>query len=309
MKNKTTLNVVKNIFKVIVTLGALYWVARKIDFADLQTALVNCNWGFLFLALCSYSVSILIASSRLNSFFKAIKLNLSERYNLRLYQLGLLYNFFLPGGIGGDGYKIYFLKKNHQISGRKVLSAVFFDRLSGLWALAIIICSLIIFMPRLAIPNIVPIAVAVIGTASYYFFLRLLFREFSKKFISTHLKALAAQGFQVITAILILYSLNFDQKFSPYLLVFLVSSLVVIVPSIGGGVGLRELVMIYGATYFQIDQHTSVLVSLFFYIISLLVACSGIYYIFRPQRLGADRLPSAAEVEQEIDKETLEENI
>ncbi|MDR2284622.1 MAG: flippase-like domain-containing protein [Sphingobacterium sp.] len=308
MSNKTTLNVVKNIFKVIVTVGALYWVAQKIDFDDLKNALIDCNWGFLFLALCSYTLSILIASSRLNSFFKAINLRLSERYNLRLYQLGLLYNFFLPGGIGGDGYKIYFLKKNHDISGRKVLSAVFFDRLSGLWALAIIICALVIFMPRLAIPNILPISVAVIGTATYYFFLHLLFRGFSRKFISTHIKALAVQGFQVITAILILYSLNFDEKFSPYLLIFLVSSLVAIVPSIGGGVGLRELVMIYGANYFQIDEHTAVLVSLFFYIISLLVACSGIYYIFRPQRLGADRLPSAAEVEKEIDKETLEEN-
>lgn len=309
MKNKTTLNVVKNIFKVIVTFGALYWVAQKIDFKDLKDALVDCNWGFLFLALCAYTLSILIASSRLNSFFKAIHLKLSERYNLRLYQLGLLYNFFLPGGIGGDGYKIYFLKKNHDVSGRKVLSAVFFDRLSGLWALAIIICALVIFMPRLAIPNILPISVAVIGTASYYFFLHLLFRGFSKKFISTHIKALAVQSFQVITAILILYSLNFDEKFSPYLLIFLVSSLVAIVPSIGGGVGLRELVMIYGANYFQIDEHTAVLVSLFFYIISLLVACSGIYYIFRPQRLGADRLPSVAEVEKEIDKETLDENI
>lgn len=308
MKNKTTLNVVKNISKVIVTAGALYWVARKIDFVDLKDALVDCNWAILFLASCSYTISILVASSRLNSFFKAIKLKLSERYNFRLYQLGLLYNFFLPGGIGGDGYKIYFLKKNHNTSGRKVLSAVFFDRLSGLWALAIIICALIIFMPRLAIPNIFPILVAIVGTGSYYFFLRLFFREFSKKFVSTHVKALAVQGFQVLTAILILYSLNFDEKFSPYLLIFLVSSLVAIVPSIGGGVGLRELVMLYGAKYFQIDEHTAVLVSLFFYIISLLVACSGIYYIFRPQRLGAKRLPSAAEVEKEIDKETSEEN-
>ncbi|TCV20756.1 hypothetical protein EDC17_100199 [Sphingobacterium alimentarium] len=306
MKKNKSLEVLKNIFKVVVTLGALYWVTRKIDFDELKTALVNCNWGYLFLAFCSYAISQLIASSRLNSFFKAIKLFLSERYNFRLYQLGLLYNFFLPGGIGGDGYKVYFLKKEHQIKGRKVLSAVFFDRLSGLWALAIIICGLVVFMPRLAIPNYLTISAAILGTASYYFILHTFFKDFAKRFIPTHIKAIGVQSFQVIAAILILYSLNFQGKFSPYLLIFLASSLVSIIPSIGGGVGLRELVMLYGASYLQINEHTAVLLSLFFYIISLLMASSGIYYIFRPERLGAKQLPSAAEVEEEIEK--IEEN-
>jgi len=306
MKKNKSLEVLKNIFKVVVTLGALYWVTRKIDFNELKTALVNCNWGYLFLAFCSYAISQLIASSRLNSFFKAIKLFLSERYNFRLYQLGLLYNFFLPGGIGGDGYKVYFLKKEHQIKGRKVLSAVFFDRLSGLWALAIIICGLVVFMPRLAIPNYLTISAALLGTASYYFILHTFFKDFAKRFIQTHIKAIGVQSFQVIAAILILYSLNFQGKFSPYLLIFLASSLVSIIPSIGGGVGLRELVMLYGANYLQINEHTAVLLSLFFYIISLLMASSGIYYIFRPERLGAKKLPSAAEVEEEIEK--IEEN-
>lgn len=307
MKKNKTLEITKNIFKVIVTFGALYWVTRKIDFLELKNALIDCDWGFLFLAFCSYAISQLIASSRLNSFFKAIKLFLTERYNFRLYQLGLLYNFFLPGGIGGDGYKVYFLKKEHNIKGRKVLSAVFFDRLSGLWALAMIICGLVIFMPRLAIPNIITISAAIIGTASYYFILNTFFKNFAKKFISTHIKAIGVQSFQVIAAILILYSLNFEDKFSPYLLIFLASSLVSIIPSIGGGVGLRELVMLYGATYLQINEHTAVLLSLFFYIISLVMATSGIYYIFRPERLGAKKLPTVAEVEEEIVKEKIEE--
>src|SRR5690606_38378228 len=143
---------------------------------------------------------------------------------------------------GGDGYKIYFLKKNHQIRGRRVLSAVFFDRLSGLWALCIIIGALIIFMPRLAIPNIVTIATLIIGTVTYLYFLRLLFRDVFTRFIQTHVKALAVQRFQTLSAICILYAMNFDGKFSPYLLIFMVSSLVAIIPSLGGGVGLRELV-------------------------------------------------------------------
>ena len=169
MDKDKALKIAKNVFKLIVTFGALYWVFHKINFNELKNALIGCDWFFLILAVVSYSISQLIASSRLNSFFKAIHLNLSERYNFRLYQMGLLYNFFLPGGIGGDGYKIYFLKNNHNIKARKVLGAVFFDRLSGLWALAVITCLLIIFMPRLGIPNYLPLVAIVIGSASYYF--------------------------------------------------------------------------------------------------------------------------------------------
>lgn len=292
--------VTKNIFKVVITLAAIYWVSRKISYRDLKEAIENCKPLYIFIALLFYVISQVIASSRLNTFLKIIGLNLSERYNQRLYQVGLLYNFFLPGGIGGDGYKVYFLKKNHNVRGRRVLSAVFFDRLSGLWALSIITGCLIIFMPRLAIPNLLTVSTLIVGTATYLYLLRLFFKDFLSKFIITHLKALAVQGFQTLSAITILYSLNFDGKFSPYLLIFLLSSLVAIVPSILGGVGLRESLMSFGAEYFGLDPHLAVLISLIFYIISFTVASSGIYYIFRPQRLGANKLPTANEVEKEL---------
>jgi len=296
-------NIVKNVIKLLITLGAIYWVSTKISLVELQDALHQSNPLYLFLALIAYLGSVILASSRLNSFFKAIGLQLTERYNFRLYQLGLLYNFFLPGGIGGDGYKIFFLKKNFQIARRQVLGAVFFDRLSGLWALFIIIGALVIFMPRLAIPNTMTIAVLVLGTLSYLYILKLFFKQFLSTFITTHAKALCVQGCQTLAAIFILYAINFDGKFSPYLLIFMVSSLVAIVPSIGGAIGLRETVIFTLATYLRLDQHLAVTISLIFYIISLLTASSGIYYIFRPQRLGADKLPSAKEVEKEIEKE------
>lgn len=296
----------KNLLKVLITVGAFYWLFSKLDPKDIQEvkeALLSSNPLYLLLALIFYFISIVIASSRLNSFFKAIGLNLPERYNFRLYLLGLLYNFFLPGGIGGDGYKIFFIKKNFNISRKKVLGAVFFDRLSGLWALGIVSGALIIFMPRFAIPNSVTIAVLLIGTLSYLYVLRLFFKEFLANFVITHLKALFVQGFQAVAVICILYSIGFEDKFSPYIFIFMVTSLTAIIPSIGGAAGVRDYAMLSLTDYLGLDRHFSLIISMTFYIISLIVASSGIYYIFRPQRLGADRLPSAKEVEAEIDKE------
>ncbi|UIR55415.1 flippase-like domain-containing protein [Sphingobacterium sp. SRCM116780] len=298
MDKKLFWKIIKNILKVVVTVAALYWVFSKVSIQDLKDAVLNSNPIFLLLAFLAYAISILISSSRLLSFLTSIGLNVSEKYNFKLYQLGLFYNLFLPGGVGGDGYKIYFLRKKFSIKGRKLLSALFFDRLSGLWALCLIIAALVIFIPQLGIPNYLTIAGFVLGTILYYFLISKFFTDFKSSFIKTHLKAIGVQSMQVVSAIMILYALGFDGKFSPYLFLFLASSLVAIIPFSVGGLGMREMVYIWGANFFHLDPHLAVLISLLFYIISALMALTGSYYIFHPSALGTEKLPSVKEVEE-----------
>lgn len=302
------LSIAKNAFKVLVTLAALYWLSRNLHFDAFKASIMNANYWYLFLALLSYITSQIVASSRLNSFFKTIHLKLSETYNLKLYWLGLLYNFFLPGGVGGDAYKVYFLKKKYSIKTRELLSAVFFDRLSGLWALAIFSCAFIVFMPRFAIPNEITILLAIVGTAAYLYVLYLFFRPFAKRFIQTHIKALGVQGFQILTAILILMALNHDDKFSPHLLIFLISSITAIIPSIGGALGVRDSAAIALGKYLQVDYQLAATISLIFYFISLVTSLPGLYFTFKPSGLGEDKLPSAKEVEKEIIEDKINDN-
>ena len=327
MDQKKIWRVIKTIVKICITVVALYWVFSKVesDYREqalerinegsddfplsfwqfIKQAIVDSNPVFLVLAFTAYCVSILIASSRLNGFFKGVGLELSERYNFKLYLLGLFYNLFLPGGVGGDGYKIYFLRRKFKIKGRRLLSAVFFDRLSGLWALCLITSALVIFIPRLQIPNKVPIIIVLTGSFAYYIILRRYFTSYSQHFAMTHLKALGVQSMQVVCAIFLLYALGFEGKFSPYLFMFLLSSLVAVVPFTVGGLGARELVFVFGANYFQLDAHLAVLISLLFYLTSASLAAFGSYFIFRPQGLGEDKLPTTEEVEMNtIDEET-----
>jgi len=293
-------NIAKNVFKVLVTLAAFYWLSRNLHFEEFKKSIINANYWYLFLALISYIISQMIASSRLNSFFKTIHLKLSESYNMKLYWLGLLYNFFLPGGVGGDAYKVYFLKKKYNFRARQLLSAVFFDRLSGLWALAIFCCAFIVFMPRFAIPNELTLTLVILGTASYIYVLYLFFRPFAKRFVQTHTKALGVQGFQILTAIMILLALNHNDKFSPHLLIFISSSITAIIPSIGGGFGTRDSASGALAGYLGVDVQLAFTISLIFTFISLIVSLPGLYFQFKPSGLGEDKLPTAKEVEKEI---------
>lgn len=299
MEKKKIWNITKTLLKISITGLSLYLVSRKVEFNDLKDAFDKSNPIFLFLAFIAFVISQLISSSRLNTFFKGIGLKISETYNFKIYLLGMFYNLFLPGGIGGDGYKIFLLRKKFEIKGRRLFQAIFFDRLSGLWALGLIISALVIFIPHLGIPNWVPVLVVAAGTVAYYAVMRKFFSDYSKQFVVSHFKALMVQSMQVISVILLLYALNFEGKFSPYLFMFLISSLVAIFPFTVGGLGARELVFVYGAQYFQMDQHLAVIISLLFYCISALLSFSGIYFVFHPQKIGVNKIDLKEDIEIE----------
>jgi uncharacterized membrane protein YbhN (UPF0104 family) len=297
MEKKKIWNIVKTLLKISITGLSLYLVSRKVEFNDLKDAFEKSNPLFLFLAFIAFVISQVISSSRLNTFFKGIRLNISETYNFKIYLLGMFYNLFLPGGIGGDGYKIFLLRKKFKIKGRRLFQAVFFDRLTGLWALGLINATLIIFIPQLGIPIWAPVLVVTIGTIAYYAIMKKFFSDYSKYFALSHLKALMVQSMQVVSVILLLYALNFEGKFSPYLFMFLISSLVAIFPFTVGGLGARELVFVYGAQYFELDQHLAVMISLLFYCISALLSFSGIYYVFNPQKIGVNKIDLKEDIE------------
>lgn len=288
----------KLVLKIGITFLSLYLVFSKVSFKDLEEAMTQSDPMFFIFAFLIFASSQIITSSRLNGLFKGIGLHLSELYNLKLYLLGMFYNLFLPGGIGGDGYKIFFLRRKFEIKGRRILSAIFFDRLSGLWALCVIIAALVIFIPQLSIPAWIPISAVPVGTVAYFLIMKKFFADYSVSLFTTHFKALCVQSLQLISAICLLYALNFDGKFSPYLFMFLVSSLVAIFPFTVGGLGAREVVFLYGADIFNLDPHLAVLISLLYYFIAAFMSLAGSYFIFHPQALGEKTLP----------KETIEES-
>lgn len=282
--------IVKLLLKLSITGLSLYLVSRKVEVKDLKDAFSESNPLYLLFAFIAFVISQIISASRLNTFFRGIGLNISDIYNFKIYLLGMFYNLFLPGGIGGDGYKIFLLRKKFSIKGRRLFQAIFFDRLSGLWALGLIISTLVIFIPYLGIPNWIPIVTVLTGSIAYYIIMRHYFRDYSHNFFITHLKALLVQSMQIVSVIILLYALNHDGKFAPYLFMFLISSLVAIFPFTVGGLGARELVFVYGAQFFHMDEHLAVIISLLFYCISAILSLSGIYFVFYPKQLGEKKI-------------------
>lgn len=282
-------SITKLLLKIAVTCVLLYYVFSKIDVHAVKELVSQSNPWWILVALVCYFISVIVSASRLLSFFKSIDLHISWKFNLRLYMLGVFYNLCLPGGIGGDGYKIYLLNKRYQKPAKKVFWAILFDRLSGFWAIGLITVVLVIFLPQLNIPILWPWVAFLAGTGVYYFVVYKFFNDYTKHFWLVHLKAVGVQSLQVLTIILVLLSLHHDGKFAPYLSAFLMSSMAAVIPFSVGGLGFREFIFKYVITeMFHMNGELAVVLSLSFYIISAIISLLGVYYVFRDDKLEQD---------------------
>jgi hypothetical protein len=272
--------IIKLVLKIIITALCFWYISKKIDFTEVWDALLKANWLLLSVAVFLYAFSKLLSAFRLNIYFRNISLFISEWENIKLYWLGMFYNLFLPGAIGGDAYKVIILNKKLKSSYKKTTSAVLLDRFSGLLALGVILCVYVVLVINETLVNTVMISGASIAVAVFYLVIRSFFKDFITGFWPTFFWGLAVQLCQVICIYFIMASLQIPLQHE-WILIFLLASIVSVFPvSLGGGLGTRELVFAEGARFFHLDPHIGVIVSLLFYLSNVLSCVWGAYFIF-----------------------------
>lgn len=268
-------------FKLVLTGLALYLVFRKIDTDQLWQITKTIHWPWLIPAVLTFVLSKLFTAFRLNLYFKNIQLNISEKLNIKLYLIGMFYNLFLPGGIGGDGYKVYLLNKHFQTPVKSLVQAALLDRLGGL--VAIVFLLLVMVLPvDLSLPFVsdmpweilIGIAALLVFPA-FWLVQKLMFKPFLPSFWKANGWSMAGQIAQLVCAYFILKSLGVTGNYLAYQLVFLLSSIVAVLPLTIGGVGARELVFVYAHTYAGIDEAIAVTFSLIFFLITAMVSLAG----------------------------------
>lgn len=266
--------------KLIFTTTALIFVFRKVDFDAIQNALEQAKWGYFVLAVAIFLTSKIIGAFRLNHFYKACNVQLKSLENIKLYLLGMFYNLFLPGGIGGDGYKIYLLRQNHEVKVKKLLSATFLDRVSGV---AMLLMLALIMTSMSSVPQLFPyfrvvlICGALLAVPALYIFIKVFFQSFITPFWPTTVLSIVVQVGQVLAAFAILLALGIDQAFMDYLSLFMVSSIAFFLPISIGGAGAREVVFLYGARYLDISESLGVTFALLFFAATALSALTGLF--------------------------------
>ena len=128
------------LLKLVVTIVPAYFVCRNIvmdpewSVDDLyQIFTPNSVWPLLAAVLC-LAVSNFTACLQWKLLLERQDVKLKYGHLLKLYYVGLFFNNFMPGNVGGDAKKIYDIRmQGGQDSVGAGLTATFFDRLFGLF--------------------------------------------------------------------------------------------------------------------------------------------------------------------------------
>jgi uncharacterized membrane protein YbhN (UPF0104 family) len=273
--------ILKLVLKIAISTACIWYISGKIDFAKAGTALFNANWWWLFLALIAFVVSKLLAALRLNIYFRNIGIRLQEWPNTKLYWLGMFYNLFLPGSISGDAYKVILLTKKYNVPYKKPTAAVLLDRLSGLLGLGLILAVYSVLVLHQPLYLVIIIGGVALSFLVFYLVVRFYFTDFLPGFFPTLFWGIGVQASQVVCAYLIMAALGIPAHVTEYIFIFLVSSVVAVLPLTVGGLGAREIVFLEGSKYFGLVQENSVVISILFYLITLFTSLWGILYVFR----------------------------
>lgn len=267
---------VKTLIKLAILAAIIFLVVRKIDERLLLRLMGSVNPLWILWALCWFALSKFIAALRFNTLLRSDDIHLSTMQNVKLYWLCMYYNLLLPGGISGDGYKIKVLMDQFQRPFKRLLTLTLIDRISGMIALGQIGLILMYFVP-FAQPYRMWIIPAFVLSMGVIWFLYRTFRVQKVWWINTF-QSIGVQGAQAIATMGLVIALDQIFHWADYLILFLVSSLVAMVPMTIGGAGAREITFLFGSKYLSIDPEKAVAIAFLFYLVSTCISFLGIIF-------------------------------
>lgn len=276
---KTLKKILSTTLKIGISFLLLWSVYSKISFVTIWETIKQIRIEYFLLSLIFYALSQLLSAKRLLLCFHEMDFCISAKSNRLLYLIGMFYNFFVPGGIGGDAYKVYLLNKQFQWKLKPLGAVVLADRASGLIA----ICCWIALL-AMGIPILIPFysylwlpILLLVGIWLGKIIFSKVFPSFQKQYFRLLIYSFFIQGLQLCTVYFILLSLHQSSQFIAYFILFFVSSLLSVFSF--SGIGVREFVFLKFSPLFDFNPEISVSVGLIFTIVSLFVSLPGIYPI------------------------------
>ncbi|MCZ6632839.1 MAG: lysylphosphatidylglycerol synthase transmembrane domain-containing protein [bacterium] len=121
--------------KVGISLGLVWWFLQQVAWDEVETAVLSADWRWVLLSVGLFLLSNLLGALQWGMLLKAQNIRLSLPQVILLYFVGVFFNNFMVGNIGGDAIRVYDLKR---MTGRGTagFAATFLDRLIGLFTLS-----------------------------------------------------------------------------------------------------------------------------------------------------------------------------
>lgn len=237
---------------------ALWWGLHQVDFAHLCLVFKELPLNLYAVAFLIMCCSISLNGLRLYCIAKQLGINQSFKALHQLTWIGMFFNQLLPGGIGGDAYRIYTLAKGSSTTLSS--AAIIWDRILGL------VCMGAISMPMMLLinlPNSIILMAATIyslllgGALALVLFIKYpIYQKY--KLIASLWKIFATAKFMIkapqaliatsltlalvnfVVFYLLVITLKIPLNFAESSVMFTLSLIVILIPLSISGWGLRE---------------------------------------------------------------------
>ena len=276
MKNKLLA-----IFQISVTVFFIYYTLSKIGLHKILEVVKSADLLFILFASIVYFLSQIISSERLWFILKENNLIISSKENIKLYMIGIFYNFFIPGGVGGDAYKGVLMNKKFQWSLKKIYKLLILDRLIGF---GVIICLILVFSGFILDLEFMSKFGAFLAPLYTLLFVvgKIIVQKifdnesvYTRSFFISHI----IQILQFGSIILILLSLGVTENYFTFLYIFLISSVLSIFSF--GGIGIREYVFFTFASGTAVSPDIATSAGLIFTFSALISSVPGLYFLIK----------------------------
>ncbi|MFV9927752.1 MAG: flippase-like domain-containing protein [Candidatus Midichloria sp.] len=269
------------ITKLIFTILLIDIVIKQLDY---QEALITLKSNNLYLVLLAFLIQnlSLISSLRSKIYLQTANIALPLLKNLSIYYVGTFYNNFLPGGVGGDGYKVYLLSKYYNAGKLTLLKIFFCERVNGVFALIYLAFCIAYFSDFYSVPylNYLIIAAMILGIPTYLAFAKIVLKDLCV------IKALPLSFLTQILQIIFIYTIivSFNKCLTlkiiaDYAVVFSIASVLSILPITVGGIGIREIIFIWATELLPLlDKELGILIASINFLISLLSSLIGGFF-------------------------------
>jgi glycosyltransferase 2 family protein len=278
MDGKRIRNIAKILLKLALGGAALGYVIYKIDLHDAARVLSSIRVIPFMGAILFFIGSKLASAYRQYTLLGDLRMGIGLEDNVKLYWKGMFYNFFLPGGISGDGFKVVFLARKYTQSNKSIFLAILYDRIYGVVALLAFLCLFYYFLPvytqfRPYAWALLPLLITATWLGTVW-----ISPQHATSFLSLITSSVAVQFLQMACCMMLLMALRIDSDYLIYLFIFLVSSVVAVLPLTIGGMGAREITFYFFAGMLHLETGVSVMVSLLFFLISLVSSVPGFFF-------------------------------
>lgn len=136
-KSSSVKNFLVGAVKALLALGLLFWLYQK-GVLNLEILARLFHPTLIIGAMLVLTLSFYFATWRWQLLLSVQKLNLSRVECFKLNLIGLFFNYVMPGGVGGDVVKGYYIVKDHPKNRMGAGMSVLLDRVMGLYAMLIL---------------------------------------------------------------------------------------------------------------------------------------------------------------------------